>query len=607
MKHLSKMLLIVLAVIVLSTGAKADPEPFDDIDARIPNDGAFQSKDSWNLPKSDVSSSRRIVVAGVLSSGVEYELYSDGLLHLHGADITTQLKDEVNLRSNISKINSISFGEGVENIENYAISDIASLETVYFSENVKSVGEHAFSGCSSLSQLNGEGHIYSIGMYAFSGCAALESVSLTEIRSIGQYAFYNCSKLQTISIGKDLEEMQTRVFEGCTSLNTVEIASSIPDQAFSGISSIRSAYVKEPATMIGKEAFSYCSALNSVTIDESVYSIGAGAFEKCSSITSLTLPESLNTIGEYAFSECTGLRMLSMPMTLERIGAQAFYQCESLTDIEIFAANIGNRAFAGCAALKNVNFGNPLTKIGIDVLSGCRLDSITIACESIPARAFANMDVLQVTLKKSVLTIGESAFENSTVRNLVIPSALKTIENYAFRSCQNLESICDETGREVSIPASVHTLGKWIFYGCKSLQTLTIACPEVSAEALRGITGLESFTVKNTVRRIERRAFMDCAQLTLVDLGENTGIEFIGDEAFSGCTSVTRVRIPLSVKEIGSKIFLNCDGSIRSIVYCGTTADWYKVNVDKDIKKWTGVSSYISWNLKNSVEYKNWK
>lgn len=603
MSKVWKFLTLILISAALSAIAFASPEPFDSIDAIIDEAAVQPTQLQWDLPGSDMTANRRVVVAGTLSGNVEYELYSDGLLHLHGANIIKQLKNEANLRNNISSIKSISFGNGVESIGSYTVSDIPTLETVYFSDDVRTIGDYAFSDCTQLLELSGLEQVRTIGMYAFSGCGAIKNVTLSEIERIGQYAFYGCSQLQTVMIGEKLREMQIHAFEGCSSLNSVTIASSVPDQAFSGVSSIRTVFVQSPASSVGKEAFSRCAALDMVKFDASVSMIDSGAFEKCASLTSVILPENLVSIGEYAFSECTGLRILSLPENLRQIGVQAFYGCSMLTEININAETIGNRAFAGCTGLRNVSFENPMSVIGMDVLSDCALDSIEIACESVPNNAFQNLKVSRITLRHTVRNIGVSSFENSSVRNLVLPSGVQKIDSYAFRACQNLESISDENGNQISVPASVTSMGKWIFYECGSLQKLTLACSEISEEAFRGMTGLESFTLTSGVRTIGRRAFMDCTALSQVDLGENGGVQNIGDEAFNGCTSIFRVRLPKGIKKIGSKVFLHCEGALQSIVFCGNYNDWSKVDVDKDIKKWTGINPPVTMYYGGS----NWK
>ena len=58
------------------------------------------------------------------------------------------------------------------------------------------------------------------------------------------------------------------------------------------------------------------------------------------------------------------------------------------------------------------------------------------------------------------------------------------------------------------------------------------------------------------VVEIEKQAFMSCAELTSVSIGE--GVTAIGSDAFYGCKKLVSVSIPSTVKTIGSSAFYGC-------------------------------------------------
>lgn len=85
--------------------------------------------------------------------------------------------------------------------------------------------------------------------------------------------------------------------------------------------------------------------------------------------------------------------------------------------------------------------------------------------------------------------IGEDAFEEcSALKQVTIPSNVKTVGRAAFYSCLNLESVTIEEGltqinnstfqqcfnlQSVSIPSSVTSIGSNAFYACGSLSDVT--------------------------------------------------------------------------------------------------------------------------------------
>ena len=65
-----------------------------------------------------------------------------------------------------------------------------------FGENVQTIGDYAFTHCSALQTLKLPKNIESIGRYAFVGCSALTSVCLPEnLKTVGDFAFASLSNV----------------------------------------------------------------------------------------------------------------------------------------------------------------------------------------------------------------------------------------------------------------------------------------------------------------------------------------------------------------------------------------------------------------------------
>ena len=125
--------------------------------------------------------------------------------------------------------------------------------------------------------------------------------------------------------------------------------------------------------------------------------------------------------------------------------------------------------------------------------------------------------------------------------------------NYAHNLYLNNELITD-----LVIPSSVTSIGDYAFYVCR---------------------GLTSITIPDTVTSIGDSAFSGCRGLTSVTIGNS--VTSIGYYAFSGCSGLTSVTIPSSVTSIGYEAFSGCRG-LTKIIFNGTTAQWDKINKGKN-------------------------
>ena len=78
----------------------------------------------------------------------------------------------------------------------------------------------------------------------------------------------------------------------------------------------------------------------------------------------------------------------------------------------------------------------------------------------------------------------------------------------------------------------------------------------IERDAFYGCTGLTSVTIPDSVKEIGWNAFKECTGLTSVTISDS--IKKIGWSAFEGCTELTSIEIPDSVTEIGWNAFRGC-------------------------------------------------
>lgn len=100
---------------------------------------------------------------------------------------------------NCSSLQSITFANSVNSINDAAFSGCSSLTNINISDNVTSIGDSAFYGCESLETINIPDSVISIGSYAFCLCTNLTNVIIgADVTSIGMFAFYNCDALTSV-------------------------------------------------------------------------------------------------------------------------------------------------------------------------------------------------------------------------------------------------------------------------------------------------------------------------------------------------------------------------------------------------------------------------
>ena len=83
----------------------------------------------------------------------------------------------------------------------------------------------------------------------------------------------------------------------------------------------------------------------------------------------------------------------------------------------------------------------------------------------------------------------------------------------------------------------------------------------IGYSAFNGCTGLTDIVFPESLRIIDDYAFRNCSSLTELDINNN--ITYIGEGAFEDCTSLVRVHIPDSVTSIVYYAFSGCSSLVE--------------------------------------------
>ena len=91
-----------------------------------------------------------------------------------------------------------------------------------------SLGVRAFQYCSGLTSITIGNSVTIIKDYAFEGCTALASITIPNaVTSIGTKAFNGCSSMLSATLGKSVTDIRPSAFYECTSLASVTIPNSV--------------------------------------------------------------------------------------------------------------------------------------------------------------------------------------------------------------------------------------------------------------------------------------------------------------------------------------------------------------------------------------------
>ena len=140
----------------------------------------------------------------------------------------------------------------------------------------------------------------------------------------------------------------------------------------------------------------------------------------------LILPEGLKTVE--GFGSCPNLKEIELPEGLEEIGSNAFSGCTAITAVRIPASvkYLYGSSFAGCQIKAfEVDDDNPYFTAIDGVVFSKDLTTLIAFPSAYPHEQYIVPD--------TTLIIGENAFEDSCISEIVLPEKLSSIKSGAFQ------------------------------------------------------------------------------------------------------------------------------------------------------------------------------
>jgi hypothetical protein len=170
--------------------------------------------------------------------------------------------------------------------------------------------------------------------------------------------------------------------------------------------------------------------------------------------------------------------------------------------------------------------------------------------------------------------IFDSAFRDTGIQSIVIPSSVVDLGKKSFCGCKSLESVIFESGsrlerieesafeesglHSIDIPSSVVVLGKKSFYWCKSLKSAIFESgsrlEQIDESALEN-SGLQSIRIPSSVILLGKRSLYRCKVLESVIFESDSPLERIEiNRDFIVCCSFAQREFLCVIFENGSRL-----------------------------------------------------
>ena len=402
-------------------------------------------------------------------------------------------------------------------IGNYAFCACHDITSVTIGEGVTTLGDYAFFDCPALTRVTLPGTLEKIGVCSFAMNEAFTDVTFGDgLKSIDGSAFYGCTGLRSLSFPASLDSIHYAAFAFCESVEQLELTGG--------------------DVWFGEASFYGCTSMKNVKCSPTQTSVGNSAFAACTSLSNIDLGNSLKRIEEYAFYMCNSLEEINIPETLETIGSYAFSSCSRLSRV-----NISNLD-AWCG----INFAdegaNPLYFAQTLVVDGESVKDLLLPedIRVINKYTFVGCTSLEsVTIPASVAVIDKSAFGYCSGLTHVNAPSLEHWFDIDFKD-EFANPLCS---------------GTHLFIGGEELTRLVV--PEtvtaIGDNAFTGCVGLTDVAIGDQVTAVGNRAFSCCGNLANVTMGD--GVKSVGERAFAGCESLKTVAMGRGIESIATKAF----------------------------------------------------
>lgn len=331
-------------------------------------------------------------------------------------------------------------------------------------------------------------------------------------------------------------------------------------------------------TTIGENAFRE-SGLEIIDLFDTVTILGAGALQDCKGITELTLPESLKTIGENALSGLDGLEKVTVKCDASLLPANVFANLPNLKEVTIEKGDIP-AGFADGSPVETLVLGAGVTSIGERAFADTAINNIIVPDIPLGKDCFAGVKSTAVTaaanasddLLAALTEMTSAPWYNPILREgetsdfLTMPDTPNPEDDFLFNTETGTVEMYVGKSETIVIPATLHGMEVRAIAGTFGDKMRDYTNTDIINNVTEW-THVRSVVIPETVTTIGDSAFSYCQQLeSVVCYGP---LETTGRGTFMLCTSLKDVTFMNKIKAIDNYCFDECP-ALENVWYPGT-------------------------------------
>ncbi len=419
---------------------------------------------------------------------------------------------------NCSSIKNVELDKDIEVIDEKAfyINDAvlnAENFVITINEGVKVIKDMAFLGRSDLKAINIPSSLETIGEKAFYSLTMLKEINVANNPSLSNSGRDAFSRTQWLvesrgmaTIGKVLigfgNGYMATTNKSVFTENDFDGINTIAPYSFQNYTKLAKVILPASIKIVGEGAFYKCDNLTELYIDSNITNVGKNIVNSCKNLKNITISSDYNLVEMFGEVENTddyyavtkedktyhinnkfaNLTILAGSEKVLKSGVYSNFTSLNSIIVGEGIEDIEDLCFSGNTNLESIEFSSTITNIGKKdtseetaqgVFKGSNmLNNIVFAenskLQTIGEKAFSNISIINFDVTDMLTTIGNHAFENTTIEELVISenSQLSVIGDYAFSNCQNLNN--------VNLPASLLSLGAYAFNYNTSLVNINL-------------------------------------------------------------------------------------------------------------------------------------
>lgn len=446
------------------------------------------------------------------------------------------------------------------------------------------------------------------GSYFFNNLANLRVLYMPNVEIVRGDALHDNNNLKELRVSPSIKEVEERAYPN--SIEIIDIpnlknwceashySSAFANQTELKVNgqTIKTLNIPEGTTKISSRAFCWCETFTEINIPNSVTHIEEWAFyrslNQSRQITKIKFGNSIKNIDNNAFGKCPQVRALNFPASLTNINHNSIV-AENLDTLIIedgadsikidysFMQNInGLHYFYMGRNMSFTNNGQPdyctvhifqeegeikigdfVSKISADLFAEVAPKKIQMGkyVNVIEDGAFENSNIGDSINLSQITHIGKYAFNNSSVKKIILGKNLKSIGEYALTTGDTIQIEVPSIDcwlsvfRNTDVYNTHYASPFYISVNGKLLESLIIdKKDEIPAFAFKGCCSLKNIKFKCKVKRIWREAF---AESNIETLKFEKPVWKIGSGAFANCKQLKEIIISDSIYSIGGSFY----------------------------------------------------